>query len=168
MYQHNHYPDQDQAPQVTDEEFLELTHGLSKDDMFGLLVDMRQAGSGSIHVDGDNVILRAQNLENGPMFPVLEVTSSDTKTTIRGFGGDKCAISVEPLSKYLEDIGKVDAAVKIGKGKQLQDKSDFALVPASHWKAMGEASKFITDLKQQKANERAQKRGGLVHRLIRR
>lgn len=155
-------------PFMTEEEFNERTGGLRKEDIHPLLVNMRHVGGVRFTVADDEgrdvpITLRPSNMENDAFLPALEITTSDAKTTLRSFSGEKCAITVEPFGIDAE----INASISTHRGIEIQDTADFELVPKTHWKALNYAKAAIErDNPPKSAEKKPRKSGGGILRLF--
>lgn len=161
---------------IGDEQFAELTGGIQKQDIRQMIFDINdyagkeQIGLFYVPVDDDNTII--VHVPHGVVKPTLEFITRDTLITIRSFRDrigqsdefdDRCTITVEPQTEELKPLGTIHGTLQTAPGEHAQAEEDFALIPASHWKAMDIAWK---EIQKQKA-AKAQKRGGFLRRLSR-
>lgn len=162
----NQYPSENQDV-ITDERFTELTGGVEKGQLYPFMVDMRDYGSAGLRIGDSTIVLRPKNLENGALFPQLDIEGDGVMTTLVGFGGDKTSISVMPLSEDMKGLGSIRGELKEREGKQVQDETDFKIIPESHWRAIKIARDAIAEQNLTAATSgHAKKQGGFIRRLL--
>lgn len=127
---------------VTDERFAELTGGMTKDEFCNTIVTINGVlGEKSKHAYYKAADGQAMEVfvPNGYRDPAVQILTENTSTTFHiaevPDGPTQCFITVVPLNE-LEAVGPMTSTLEVGRGMQLQDEADFALIPDSYWTAL--------------------------------